>query len=228
MLATRLHAISTEAGGPGASGNGARSSSAGRPRGGAPSRRSGSRRRRSRCTPDGACEQAPRPRERHPRRPGPRRPPKRTARAPGARRLGPRDQLEPNDLAGGECLVLLDESSQEVDRCLVASKMVDGDRRVEQLHSSPRRLRRSLRSPRAESTYSPPVKPRPRHEPALASSAWSLSAFVGCPKVLRTARRTSSDREAPVRRYGHDLRCWLDHLAVESIITGTVSFPSSS
>ena len=39
------------------------------------------------------------------------------------------------------------------------------------------------------------MKPRPRQEPALASSAWSLSAFVGCPNVLRTARRTSSERK---------------------------------
>lgn len=111
-----------------------------------------------------------------------------------------RHQLEPNDLAGGEGLVVLDETFQEVDCSPVASEMVDGNRRVEQLHSSPRRLRRSLRSPRTESTYSLPVKPRPRHEPALVSSARSLSAFVGCPKVLRTARRTSSDREAPVAR----------------------------
>ena len=64
----------------------------------------------------------------------------------------------------------------------------------------PRRLRRLPRSPRIESTYPLPVNSRPRHEPALASSAWSLSAFVGCPKVLRTAGRTSSERDAPVRR----------------------------
>src|SRR6266567_2571530 len=80
-------------------------------------------------------------------------------------------EFKSNNLAGGDGLVFFHESPQETSCGFVAAQMVDSDRRIDELHSRPRRLRRSLRSPRIESTYSVPVKRRPRHEPALAWSA---------------------------------------------------------
>ena len=53
-----------------------------------------------------------------------------------------RQQIDPQDFAGGEGLIVLDEYPQEVDGGQVASEMVYGDRRVEKLHSSTRLLRR--------------------------------------------------------------------------------------
>jgi hypothetical protein len=48
------------------------------------------------------------------------------------------------------------------------------------------------------STYWAPVRRRPRHELALARSALILSSLPWRPKVDRTARRISSERDAPV------------------------------
>lgn len=72
-----------------------------------------------------------------------------------------------------------------------AAEMVSGDRRVDELHSSPRRLRRLVRSLRTASTYSATVKRRSPHEPALPSRACSLPALVVSPNVERTARRSA-------------------------------------
>jgi len=61
--------------------------------------------------------------------------------------------------------------------------------------------KRSLRSPaRIASTYSAPLVRRPRQEPALAWKARSFSSVPCAPKVVRTARRISSERDAPVSR----------------------------
>jgi hypothetical protein len=81
------------------------------------------------------------------------------------------EELEAHDLARREGVFVVDKSVEQLDRRPNAAQMVDGDRRVEELHSKPSRRRRSLRSPRIVSTYSAPVKGRSRHEPALACRA---------------------------------------------------------
>ena len=75
----------------------------------------------------------------------------------------------------------------------------DRDAGVEQLHLTPSRAKRSSTSPpRTASTYSEPLERRPRQDPALACRARSFSSFPPSPKVARTARRISSERDAPL------------------------------
>jgi len=108
-------------------------------------------------------------------------------------------KLEADDLACEEKFLGLDQAAEQLDRRRQPAEVVDRDARVEQLHLTPRRDRRSFRSPpRMASTYSAPLRRRPRQEPALARSAPSLSSLPWRPKVDRTARRTSSERDAPV------------------------------
>src|SRR5919109_1314531 len=78
--------------------------------------------------------------------------------------------------------------------------MVNDDSGVNELHSKPSRFSRSFRSPRIASTYSAPVNGRSRQMPAVSWSIRSRSSLSGSPYADLTARRISSDREAPVAR----------------------------
>ncbi len=62
------------------------------------------------------------------------------------------EELEADNLAGHDGLVLADEPVEQIDCGLGAAEVVDRNARVEQLHSTPSRRRRSLRSPRTAST----------------------------------------------------------------------------
>jgi deazaflavin-dependent oxidoreductase (nitroreductase family) len=88
---------------------------------------------------------------------------------------------------------------------LRSAQMVDGNRSVDQPHDRPKRIRRSLRSPRIASTYWPPSKPRSRHEPGERRAPGPIERGY----LLRVATRER------YRRPG-----WVDRHIVEPTIRG--------
>ncbi len=92
----------------------------------------------------------------------------------GARASGIAWAPEPRSRRGSR---LLDEVSEQVDGSLVASQMVDGDRRVEELHSSSRRARLKPRPGR----NGRPLLPRPPEWDVEAAGGPRRSGFLSLP-----------------------------------------------